>query len=88
MCEVEEQQAVRVEAQLQIRRVVIHVASEETQGYATERRACGYPSQEEIEEIGFVPSAESELLWALHLFDNRCSEKGLKYFQLNKANSQ
>ena len=54
---VEEQQAVRVEAWPQKRRAVIRLESEETQDYVMERRSCGYPSQEEVEEIGFVPSA-------------------------------
>ena len=39
-------------------------------------------SQEEVEEIGFVPSAVSEPLWALHVCDNECREQGFKYFQL------
>ena len=82
VCEVEEQQAVRVEAQPQKRRAVIRVESEETQDYVMERRSCGYPSQEEVEEIGCVPSVVSEPLWALYLCDNECSEQGFKYFQL------
>ena len=41
MCEVGEQQAVRVEAQPQKRRAVIRVASEESQDYAMKRRWCG-----------------------------------------------
>ena len=82
MCDVEEQQAVRVEAQPQKRRAVIRVESEETQDYVMERRSCGYLGQEEVEEIGFVPSAESEPLWALRLCDNECSEQGFKHFQL------
>ena len=64
------------------RRAVICVEMEETQDYVMERRSCGYLSQEEVEEIGFVPSAVSEPLWALHLFYNECSEQGFKYFQL------
>ena len=44
-----------------------------------------YPSQEEVEEIGFVQSALSEPLWALLLCDNKCSEQGFKYFQLVAA---
>ena len=38
--------------------------------------------QEEIEEIGFVPSAVSEPLWALHLCDNQCREQGFKFHQI------
>ena len=82
MCGVEEQQAVRFEAQPQKRRAVIRVESEETQDYVMERRKCGYPNQEEVEEIGFVPSAVSEPAWALHLCDKKCSNPGFKYFQL------
>ena len=41
MREVEEQQAVRVEIQIPKRRAAIHVESEETQGYALERRGGG-----------------------------------------------
>ena len=82
MYEVEEQQAVRVEAQPQKRRAVIRVESDETQDHVMERRRCGYPRKEEVEEIGFVPSAVSEPLWALHLCDNECCEQGFKYFQL------
>ena len=43
MCEMGEQQTVRVQAQSQKRRALIRVESEETQGYAMERRRCGYP---------------------------------------------
>ena len=69
----EEQQARRVEAQPQKRRAVIRVESEETQDFFKERCSSGYPSEEEVEEIGFVPSAVGEPLWALHLCDNECS---------------
>ena len=48
MCEVEEQQALRVEALPLKRRVVIRVESEGTQDYVMERRSCGYPSQVEV----------------------------------------
>ena len=82
MCEVEEQQAARVEAQAQKRSDVIRVESEEMQDRVMERRSCGYPGQEEVEEIGFVPSAVSGPLWVLHLCDNECSEQGFKYIQL------
>ena len=87
MCEVEEQQAVRVEAQPQKRRAVIRVESEEPQDDALERRRCG-PGQEEVEETGFVPSAVSEPVCALHLCDKKCSEQGFKYFQLMQALQQ
>ena len=51
MCEVEEQQAIRVEAQPQRSRAVISVELEATQDYVTERRCCGYASQEEVEVV-------------------------------------
>ena len=96
-CEVEEQQARIVEAQPQKRRAVIRVESEKTHDYVMERRSCGYPSQEEVEEIGFVPSAVSKPLWALHLSDNECREQAhtinlcnqsYKKGEFSKANSQ
>ena len=49
MCEVEEQQAVRVDMQLPKRRAVICVEPEETQDYAWEWRRYGDLSQEEGE---------------------------------------
>ena len=57
MCEVGEQQTVRVEAQPKRRRAVIRVESEETQDCVLERRSCGDIGQEEVEDVGFVPSA-------------------------------
>ena len=73
ICEVEEQQAVRVEAQATEKK------SGDTCGIGRnarlERRRCGYPSQEEVEEIGFVPSAVSESLWALHLCDKNAANR-------------
>ena len=38
--------------------------------------------QEEVEELGLVPTAVSEPLWAEHMCDNKCSEQGFKFFQL------
>ena len=66
MCEVEEQQAARVEVQGPKRRAVTHVESEETQDYVLERRRYGDLSQEEVEEISFLPTAVSELRVAVH----------------------
>ena len=62
VCEVEEHKARCVEAQQLKRRAVIRVECEETQFHVMERRSCGYSSQEEVEEIGFVPSTASEPL--------------------------
>ena len=39
------------------RKAVIRVESEETQDYVRESRICDDLSQEEADEIGFVPSA-------------------------------
>ena len=55
ICEVDEQQAARVEVQGPERRAVICSESEEeTQDYVRETLAI---SQEDADEIGFVPSA-------------------------------
>ena len=39
-------------------------------------------SQEETEELGFVPSAVREPQWALHVYENKCREESFKFFQL------
>ena len=54
MCEVEEQQAARVEVQGSKRRAVIRVESEETQKYVRERFTHEVFIQEEVDEIGRV----------------------------------
>ena len=72
--EVEEQQAARVEVH-DPRRRVIRVYSEETKDHVHERLAREDFSQEEADEIGFVPSALSETRGAIHWCDNRCNEK-------------
>ena len=81
MCEVEEQQAARVEVQGSKRRV-IRVDLEETQDCVRERLAHEDISQEEADEIGFVPIASSDFRGAVHWCDNRCSEKTLRYSQI------
>ena len=53
-------------------RKVIRVASEETQDHVRETLAI---SQEEAEEMGFVPSALGEPRGTIYWFDNRCSEE-------------
>ena len=78
MCEVEERQEARVEVQGPKRRV-IRVESEETQDYASETLAI---SQEEVIEIGFVPSAQSEPRGAHYRCDNTCSDKALRFLQI------
>ena len=37
--------------------------------------------EEEMEELSFVSSAVNEPRWALHKCDNKCREKGFKFFQ-------
>ena len=74
LCEVEEQQAARVEVQGPKRRVT-RVEPEETQDYVRGRLAHGEISQEEAEEIGFVPSALSEPRGAFCWCDKRCSHE-------------
>ena len=58
MCEVEEQQAARVEVQGPKTRV-IRVESEEAKDYVRQRLAQEETSQEEADEIGFVPAEPS-----------------------------
>ena len=58
-----------------LKRRVIRVESEETQDNVRETLAI---SQEEAEEMGFVPSAPRAINWC----DNRCSEKGVGYWQI------
>ena len=53
------------------RRKVIRVESKVTQGYVRETLAI---SQEEAEEVGFVPSALSEPRGPIYWCDSRCSE--------------
>ena len=81
MCQVEEQQAARVEVQGPKRRV-IRVESAETQDFVRERLAHEEINQEEADEMGFVPSAFSELRGAFYWCDNRCSDEALKCMQI------
>ena len=81
MCQVEEQQAARVEVQRPKRRMT-RVESAETQDYVRERLAHGEINQEEADEIGFVPSASSELRGAFYWCDNRCSDEALRFLQI------
>ena len=76
MCEVEEQQAARVEVQDPKSRAVIRVESEKTQDCVLERLSCGDISQEEVEDIGFVPSALISPRGAVHSCHSQCSEQG------------
>ena len=60
------------------KRKVIRVESEETQDHVCETLTI---SQEEAEEMGFVPSALSEPRGPIYWCDNRCSENALRYWQ-------
>ena len=71
MCEVEEQQAARVEVQGPKRKAVIRVESEETQDYVRTRFADKNFRQTEVEETGFVQSALCEPRGAILWCDNR-----------------
>ena len=57
------------------KRKVVRVETEETQDYERESLAI---SQEEAEEMGFVPSAVGEPRGAIYWCDNRCSEKAIR----------
>ena len=61
------------------KRKVIRVESSETQDYVREATDL---SQEEVEEISFVPSAISIPQKPLFRCDNRCIEKTLSFWQL------
>ena len=61
------------------KRKLIRVEPEETQDYVRETLAI---SQEEDEEMGFVPSALGEPRGPVHWCDNRCSEKFIRYWQI------
>ena len=61
------------------KRKVIRVKSEETQDYVRETLAL---SQEEGEELGFVPSALGEPRGAIYRRDNRCSAKAIRYWPI------
>ena len=60
------------------KRKVIRVESQQTQDYMRETLAL---SQEEAEELGFVPSAHSEPRGLIHWCDNRGSEKAVRSWQ-------
>ena len=81
MCQDEEQQAARVEVQGPKRRVT-RVESADTQDYVRERLAHEEINQEEADEMGFVPSALSELQGAFYWCDNRCSDEALRFLQI------
>ena len=75
-------EAVPLEASAEIqgpRRKVIRVESEETKDHVRETLAI---SQEEAEEMGFVPSALGEPREAIHWCENRCSDKAIRYWQI------
>ena len=66
-----EQHVVRVEAPPLKRGVVIRVESAETQDHVPGQQGFEDLSQEETEELDFVPSAVSEPQRALHMCENK-----------------
>ena len=66
--------------EIQSPKKVIREESEETQGYVCESLAI---SQEEAEEMGFVPSALGEPRGPIHWCDTRYSEKAIRYWQID-----
>ena len=58
------------------------VESAETQDFVRERVAHEEINQEEADEMGFVPSALSELRGAFYWCDNRCSDEALRLLQI------
>ena len=71
-------QEASVEIQSSIRQV-IRVESEATQDYVRETLAI---SQEEAQEMGFVPSVLGEPRGVIYWCDNRCSEEAVQYWQI------
>ena len=61
------------------KRKVIRVESEETLDLVRETLGI---SQEEAEEMGFVPRALGEPRGPIYWCDNRCSEKAMRYCQI------
>ena len=61
------------------KRKVIRAESEETQDYVRDTLTV---SQEEADEMGFVPSVSSEPRGAFYWCDNRCSEMASRYMQI------
>ena len=61
---------------------MIRVESEETQDYVREPLNM---SQEEAEEMSFVPSATSIPRWPVFWCDKHCSDKALRFWQFASA---
>ena len=81
MYEVDEQQTARVEVQAQ--KEELYVQSQKKRKTMSVKGLLNEDfSQEETDEIGFVPSALSEPRGAIHWCDNRCIEKALRYMQI------
>ena len=64
--------------EIKARRKIIRVESEETQDYVREAKG----TDQEAEEMSFVPSATSVPQKPLFRCDNQCSEKTLSFWQL------
>ena len=81
---VEEHHAARIKVQGTKRRAVIRVEAEETHDYVRERRTYGDLSQEETDEIGFVPSALSEPRGTIHWCGKRCKKRASDTLRLHR----
>ena len=80
--EMEVYHAVPQEASVEIqsrKRNVVRVETDETHDYVRETLAI---SQEDAEEVGFVPSALGEPREVTYWCDHRCSEKAIRHWQI------
>ena len=82
MCEIDEQQAARVEVQGPKKRNSETGRVRRNARLVLERFAYEDLRQEEANEIGLVPRALSEPRGAVRWCDNRCCDKGLSYTQI------
>ena len=79
----------KVKAPPQKRRAVARAESVETQDYvaAPPLTSCleqkiEAEDQKTMEEVSFVPSAVREPRWVLDMFDDKCTTKGFKFFEI------
>ena len=77
----EEERPVQAKAPPQKRREVIRVESAETQHNVSAFQLIEEESEQDMEELSFIPNAVSEPRWALHMCDNMCGEEGFKSHQ-------
>ena len=60
---------------------MIRVESAETQDNVSEQKGLEDLSQEEAEDLGFVPRMVSEPQWALQVCDSKCREENFTFFR-------